>query len=83
MENIEKEELISRITINPEVSQGKPSIRNMRFTVAQLLELLAAGMTPAEILDDYPYLEHEDIMACLLYAARMANVKSVIPLAAA
>lgn len=79
MENIN---FITRITINPEVSQGKPSIRNMRFTVAQLLELLAAGMTHEEILEDYPYLEQEDIVACLLYAARMANTKSIIPLAA-
>lgn len=75
--------VLSRITINPEVSHGKPSIRNMRFTVAQLLELLAAGMTAEEILEDYPYLEQEDITACLLYAARMANTKSITPLAAA
>jgi uncharacterized protein (DUF433 family) len=77
------ENIIERITINSEVSHGKPSIRNMRFTVAQLLELLAAGMTHAEILEDYPYLEQEDIYACLLFAARMANVKSIIPLIAA
>lgn len=76
------ENIIDRITIDPEVSHGKPSIRNMRFTVAQLLELLAAGMTQEEILDDYPYLESEDIHACLLFAARMANTKSIIPLAA-
>lgn len=75
--------IIERITINAEVSHGKPSIRNMRFTVAQLLELLAAGMTHEEILEDYPYLEQEDIYACLLFAARMANTKSIIPLAAA
>ncbi|MDX1942543.1 MAG: DUF433 domain-containing protein [Saprospiraceae bacterium] len=77
------ENIIDRITINPEVSHGKPSIRNMRFTVAQLLELLAAGMTHKEILADYPYLEQEDIQACLLFAARMANMKSIIPLVAA
>ena len=74
---------IDRITIHPEVSHGKPSIRNMRFTVAQMLELLAAGMTQEEILADYPYLEAEDIQACLLFAARMANIKSIVPLAAA
>lgn len=74
------ENIIKRITINVEISQGKPSIRNMRFTVAQLLELLAAGMTQEEILEDYPYLELEDIYACLLFAARMANTKSIIPL---
>jgi uncharacterized protein (DUF433 family) len=75
--------IIERITINSEVSHGKPSIRNMRFTVAQLLELLAAGMTSEEILEDYPFLEEEDIFACLIFAARMANTKSIIPIAAA
>jgi len=76
------ENAIERITLNPEVCQGKPTIRNMRFTVAQLLELLAAGMTQEEILADYPYLEVEDIYACLLFAAKMANTKHIIPVAA-
>jgi uncharacterized protein (DUF433 family) len=75
--------LISRISINPAVNSGKPSIRNMRFTVAQLLELLASGMTHAEILKDYPYLDEADIKACLLYAAQMANTRTYIPLDAA
>ena len=75
------ENLFSRITINPEVCGGKPTLRNMRFTVSQLLELLASGMTPIEILADYPYLEMEDINACLLYASYIANTKSVLPLA--
>lgn len=57
-----------RITINPNVCNGRPTIRNMRFTVAQLLELLAAGMTESEILADYSYLEAGDIKACLQYA---------------
>ncbi len=67
-----------RITLNPEVCNGKPTIRDMRFTVAQLLELLAAGMTEAEILGDYPYLEAEDIKACLQYAAQIANAKMIV-----
>ena len=56
---------MERITINPEVCKGKPTIRNMRFTVTQMLELLASGMSQEEILDDYPFLEKEDILACL------------------
>lgn len=72
---------MERITINPNVFNGKPTIRNMRFTVYQLLELLAAGMTAEDILQDYPYLEKEDILACLHYAARMVNTKDIIPLA--
>ena len=73
---------MQRITLNPKVCNGKPTIRNMRFTVAQMLELLAAGMNHEEILDDYPYIEREDIHACLLFASKMANAQSVIPLAA-
>ena len=75
------ENLFSRITINQEVCSGKPTIRNMRFTVSQLLDLLASGMTNDEILADYSYLEIADIKACLLYASYMANTKSVLPLA--
>lgn len=73
---------LKRITINAEVNKGKPSIRNMRFTVTQMLELLASGMTNTEILEDYPYLEEEDIQACLLYAAKLANTKIVNRLSA-
>ena len=76
-------DLMERITLNPDVCKGKPTIRNMRFTVAQMLELLAGGMTADEILEDYPYIEKEDIQACLLYASRMANARSVTPSKAA
>jgi uncharacterized protein (DUF433 family) len=72
---------LSRITLNPEVCNGKPTIRNMRFTVVQLLELMTAGMTTEEILSDYPYLEREDISACLAYALQIANTKDIVPLA--
>ncbi len=69
---------LERITINPNVMHGKPSIRNMRFTVAQMLELIAGGMTFQEILDDYPYIEKEDIQACLDYAVKLANSKQIL-----
>ncbi len=74
--------LLNRISLDPEVCSGKPTIRNMRFTVAQMLELLASGMTSEEILEDYPYIEQEDIYACLRYAAKMANAQSIMVLAA-
>ncbi|HEV7351095.1 DUF433 domain-containing protein [Telluribacter sp.] len=77
------EKLLERITLNPAVCNGKPTLRNMRFTVSQLLELLAAGMTEAEILTDYPYLEKEDIRACLLYASHIADARSIVPAIAA
>jgi len=67
--------LLNRITLNAGTCNGKPVIRNMRFTVAQMLELIAAGMTFDEILADYPYIEQEDIAACLLYASFITNNK--------
>jgi uncharacterized protein (DUF433 family) len=72
------ENFLSRITLNPEVCNGKPTIRNMRFTAAQLLELMAGGMSENEILNDYPYIEKEDIKAVLQYAAHIANAKTLL-----
>ena len=69
--------ILSRITIVPGVCGGRPTIRGMRITAANVLELLAGGMSEQEILKDYPYLEGEDILACLQYAARLASHRSV------
>lgn len=80
---MEEQNILIRVTLNPTVCNGRPSIRNMRFTVAQMLELLAAGMSSEEILEDYPYIEQKDIDACLLYAALIANPQSIQPLALA
>ena len=63
-------ELLSRITIDPEKCGGRPCIRGMRIRVLDVLELLAAGESREQILEDYPSLEAEDITASLLYAAR-------------
>lgn len=57
------------ITLEPGKRSGKPCIRGMRITVADVLEYMASGMTEAEILDDFPELEHGDLIACLAYAA--------------
>lgn len=62
-----------RITLVPGVCGGRPTIRGLRVAVADVLELLAGGMTTEEILVDYPYLEREDIAACLDFAARQAR----------
>jgi len=70
--------LSNRITINESVYNGRPAIRNMRFTVAQMLELVAAGMSFDEILADYSYIEREDISACLNYASMIANNKEML-----
>ena len=69
--------LLSRITLNPNVYHGKPTIRNKRYPVEMILDLLSAGMTNQEILADYPALEEEDIRACLAYASRLTSVKSI------
>lgn len=57
------------ITIEPGKRGGKPCIRGMRITVYDVLSYLAADMTPDEIIRDFPYLTHDDILACLSYAA--------------
>jgi uncharacterized protein (DUF433 family) len=62
--------LLDRITINPEQCGGRPCIRGLRVRVTDVLELLAAGQSPEQILVDFPYLEREDIAAVLQYAAR-------------
>ena len=62
------ENLISRITINPDVCHGKPTVRNMRWPVEVILDMLGSGMETSEILDDHPELEREDILASLYYA---------------
>ena len=69
-------QLISRITVNPEICHGKPTIRNKRYTVDLILDLLSAGSTHAEILEDYPNLEEEDILACLAYATKVTKYSS-------
>jgi uncharacterized protein (DUF433 family) len=63
-------DLLDRITINPNQCGGRPCIRGMRIRVSDILDLLAVGESQKEILRDYPYLEPEDIAACLRYAAR-------------
>ena len=71
--------LLDRITIDPEICHGKPTIRGLRYPVENMLELLSAGMTPEEILADYEDLEPEDIQAVLSYAARLSRVKRIEP----
>ena len=63
-------ELLDRITVRSEIFGGKPIIRGMRFAVEHMLELLAAWDSSETILNEYPFLEPEDIQACLLYAHR-------------
>jgi uncharacterized protein (DUF433 family) len=64
---------IHRITVDPHQSGGRPSLRNLRIRVKDVLDLLAAGAGREEILEDYPLLEPEDITAALEYAARQSD----------
>jgi uncharacterized protein (DUF433 family) len=69
------QELLNRITVNPNIAFGKPTIRGLRYSAEWLLETLSSGMTNEEILADYEDLEPADIQAVLLYAARLSQVK--------
>ena len=67
---MKEEELLKRITYNPGIFGGKAIIRGMRFTVTDILDLLATGASHEEIFEDFPFLEEEDITAALLYASK-------------
>jgi len=69
--------LLSRITIDPSICHGKPCIRGLRFPVARLLGLLAAGESRDQILASYPYLEPEDIDEALRYASFLAEDETI------
>jgi uncharacterized protein (DUF433 family) len=75
-------ELQDHITIDPAICHGKPCIRGLRYPVETILELLSSGMSIDEVLRDYEDLEREDILATLAFAARLAQVKRIQPLAA-
>ncbi|NKQ41909.1 MAG: DUF433 domain-containing protein [Sulfurovum sp.] len=75
--------LLKRITIDSEISHGKPCIRGLRYPVEMILQLLSSDMTTEEILEDYSDLEKDDILASLLYASKLTEVKSTHKLDAA
>jgi uncharacterized protein (DUF433 family) len=76
--------LLDRITIDPVICHGKPCIRGLRYPVSTILEYLAAGDSPGDILSEFKDLEEEDIQACLAFAILAVNSKGsvVIPIAA-
>ena len=78
---MDKQQLLQRISINPNVCFGKPCIRGHRIWVSLILDLLASGSTVREILEDYSGLEEADIQACIAYGAEMARERFVnVPL---
>jgi uncharacterized protein (DUF433 family) len=74
--------LPSRLIVDPDILSGKPVIRGTRISVELILELLAAGMSQTEILNNYPGLQHEDLLACLAYASQLAQEWKAFPLSA-
>jgi uncharacterized protein (DUF433 family) len=69
--------LLNRITVNPAICHGKPTVRNMRYPVEMILDLLSSGMTGSEIIEDYPAIEQDDILACLAFASQLTRVKTI------
>lgn len=74
-----EEELLRRITVNPNIFGGKPIVRGRRLAVEHVLGMLAAGDRPETILEGYPWLEADDIQACLVYARRLVGHERVDP----
>jgi len=70
---MDEKKILERITVNPNIFGGKPIIRGRRIAVEHILGMLAAGDTVETILEGYPWLEQEDIQACLVYARRMVG----------
>ncbi len=77
---MDEKKLLERITINPAIFGGKPIIRGKRLAVEHVLGMLAAGDSAETILSGYPWLEPEDIQACLAYAHRLVAHERVEPL---
>ncbi len=75
-----EEKLLERITINPKIFGGKPIMRGRRLAVEHILGMLAAGDNFENILEGYPWLQIEDIQACLLYARRVIGSERIEPL---
>lgn len=71
------ETTFERITSNPEICHGKPCIRGLRYPVEMLLDLLGSGMTIEEILNDYPDLERDDLLAAISFAAQLARSRRI------
>ena len=73
------EDLLSRITVNPRIMAGKPTIRGMRITVEQILRALSGGVSEQELLEEYPELEKEDFQAVFAYVAELVGEEQVFP----
>jgi uncharacterized protein (DUF433 family) len=73
---------LERITVDPSICHGQPTVRGLRYPVETLLELLASGMTIDEIIEDYPDLERDDLLAAIEFGALVSGQRRVVPLGA-
>ena len=80
MLTMQEDQILKRITINPAIFAGKPIIRGRRLAVEHVLGMLAAGDDIDTLLEGYPWLEREDVLACLAYAHRLVEHERVEPL---
>ena len=76
---LDEDALLKRITINPAIFGGKPIVRGRRLAVEHVLSMLAAGDTTDTLLEQDPWLEREDVQACLVYARRVVGHERVEP----
>lgn len=76
---MDEAKLLERITVDPKIFGGKPIVRGHRLAVEHVLAMLAAGDSPETILEGYPWLERQDIQACLVYARRLVGHERVEP----
>ena len=72
-----RKELLSRISVDPEICFGKPCIRGHRIWVSLVLDLLSSGWTVARLLDEYPGIQEADVLACIAYGAEMSRERYV------
>jgi uncharacterized protein (DUF433 family) len=79
---INKSELLERITVNPKVMVGKPTIRGLRITVEQILDALASGVKEQELIQEFPELETDDIKAAIFYANSLVKQEKVYTIGA-
>jgi uncharacterized protein (DUF433 family) len=77
---MDEQKLLERITVNPRIFDGKPIVRGRRLAVEHVLGMLGAGDSVETILEGYPWLEVEDIRACLIYARRLVGHERIEPL---
>ena len=74
---MKRDELLSRISIDPKICFGKPCIKGHRIWVSLILDFLASGMTTSEVLSQYPGLEEADVYACIAYGAEMSRERYI------